>query len=124
MEAEVYTGSCLCGAVIFEFEGPPSEVLHCHCRMCQKVHGAAYATFARVTHDGFRFIAGEDSVVTYRSSPQACRTFCGTCGSSLQFIRDDSTTFGLAISAIDTPIEPQPVREVYSESKIEWLSQG
>lgn len=121
METEVYTGSCLCEAVTFRFNGPPSEVLHCHCRMCRKMHGAAYATFARVAHDDFRFIAGKEHVVTYRSSEQACRTFCGVCGSSLQFIRDNGNTFGLAVSAIDTPIEPQPVREFHGESKIDWL---
>jgi hypothetical protein len=40
------TGSCLCGAVRYEVEGPATEVTHCHCGMCRKQHGAAFATYA------------------------------------------------------------------------------
>lgn len=124
MEAEIYKGSCLCGAVQLEVSGPPEELLHCHCRMCQKAHGAAFATFARVPGDALRIVAGEDAIVTYRSSAEARRTFCGTCGATLQFIRDGSRTFGLALSVLDTPLEPGPIREVHTESKVDWLAPG
>lgn len=122
MEAEIYPGSCLCGAVRFELSGSPTDLLHCHCRMCQKAHGAVFATFARVPHESFRITEGEDHLVTYRSSESCTRTFCSVCGSSLQFIRDGQDHFGLAVSALDRPIEPQPIRDVCTESKVEWLT--
>jgi len=121
MSQTLFAGSCLCGAVRFELTGPPSELLHCHCRMCQKAHGASYATFARFAHDEFHVLAGADRITTYRSSDTAQRTFCSICGSTLQFMRDDKPTFGLAVSALDTPLEAQPVRETCTESKIGWL---
>ena len=124
MEAEIYAGSCLCGTVRFEFAGPPVELLHCHCAMCRKAHGAPYATFARVPHAAFRFLEGDDAVVAYRSSPEAYRTFCGRCGSALQFVRDGGETFGLALSALDTLPEPEPVREVWTDTKLDWLVPG
>jgi len=122
MEAEIYPGSCLCGAVRFELHGSPTDLLHCHCRMCQKAHGAVFATFARVPHDSFRIIEGADRLTRYRSSEGCTRTFCCVCGSSLQFIRDGRNEFGLAVSALDRPLEPQPVRELYTEAKVEWLT--
>lgn len=122
MEAEIYPGSCLCGAVQFELSGPPTDLLHCHCRMCQKAHGAVFATFARVPHESFRITDGEDRLATYRSSPDCTRTFCSVCGSSLQFIRDGANYIGLAVSALDRPIEPQPIRDVCTESRVEWLT--
>ena len=121
MEAEIYPGSCLCGAVKFELSGAPGDLLHCHCRMCQKSHGSVFATFAKVPHEAFRFTEGEDRVQRYRSSDVACRTFCSVCGSTLQFIRDGSATFGLAVSALDRPLEPQPVRECHVDTKQDWL---
>ncbi|MDZ7749904.1 MAG: GFA family protein [Halofilum sp. (in: g-proteobacteria)] len=124
MEAEIYPGSCLCGAVRFELSGPPEELLHCHCRMCQKAHGAVFATFARVPHEAFRITQGEDHVASYRSSDVARRTFCRACGSTLQFIRDGSDTFGLAVSALDRELEPGPIREVYTGSKVDWLAES
>ena len=63
MKAEVYPGSCLCGAVKFELAAAPTDLLHCHCRMCQKSHGAVFATFARVPHDAFRFTEGDKELM-------------------------------------------------------------
>lgn len=121
MEADIYPGSCLCGAVQFELSGPPTDLLHCHCRMCQKAHGAVFATFAKVAHADFRITAGEDRIASYRSSDQARRTFCAGCGSTLQFVRDGSDSFGLAVSALDRPLEPRPVRELHTDTRIDWL---
>ena len=40
-------GSCLCGGVRFEITGPLMRSSHCHCRMCQKQHGAAFRSRSR-----------------------------------------------------------------------------
>jgi len=122
MEAEIYPGSCLCGAVRFELHGSPTELLHCHCRMCRKAHGAVFATFARVPHTAFRITAGEEHIACYRSSATCRRTFCSICGSTLQFIRDGRETFGLAVGALDRAPEPQPIADLYTESKVDWLT--
>jgi len=122
MEAEIHPGSCLCGTVRFELSGPPTDLLHCHCRMCQKAHGAVFATFARVPHEAFRIVAGEAYVACYRSSEHCTRTFCSVCGSSLQFLRDGRGDFGLAVSALDRPPEPQSIRDVCTDTRVAWLT--
>ena len=38
-------GRCLCGAVRYTVEGPYVRMLNCHCSMCRKHHGSAFATF-------------------------------------------------------------------------------
>ena len=75
------TGSCLCGTVRYEIDGPFSMMVHCHCSMCRKEHGAQFATFAAAPLDGFRWISGRDNVTAYRSSEHGQRCFCRTCGS-------------------------------------------
>ena len=55
-------GRCQCGAVRYQADGEISDLSHCHCSMCRKLHGAAFATFADVARNGFRWIAGEDVV--------------------------------------------------------------
>ena len=62
MSDEVVPGSCLCGAVQFEVTLPVKANVHCHCSMCRKAHGAAFATFANAYPSGFRFTAGEAQV--------------------------------------------------------------
>lgn len=73
--------TCLCGAVRYEVHGPLSAMVHCHCSMCRKHHGGSFATFAAAPLMGFRWIAGEDTVVTHASSEKGQRSFCMNCGS-------------------------------------------
>ena len=81
-------GSCLCGAVQFE-AGPFDSMVHCHCSMCRKHHGAMFATFLGGPGDGFRWLAGEEAVVVYRSSEHGLRPFCRICGSVLPAVLPD-----------------------------------
>ena len=37
-------GSCLCGDVAWQVDGPVELMSHCHCSRCRKSHGAAFAT--------------------------------------------------------------------------------
>lgn len=78
-------GSCLCGAVQFE-AGPFDSMEHCHCSMCRRHHGAMFATFLGGRPDAFRWISGEDKVVTYQSSANGLRPFCRSCGSVLPVV--------------------------------------
>ena len=73
-------GSCLCGEVPFEIDGPLMRSSHCHCRQCQKAHGAPFRTRARVAAADFRFLAGEELVSFYESTPGTHRGFCKVCG--------------------------------------------
>jgi hypothetical protein len=45
-ERAVLKASCLCGGIEFEFEDIPGRVLNCHCSLCRKSHGVAFATQA------------------------------------------------------------------------------
>ena len=56
-------GSCLCGTVRFEITGPFAGAGHCHCSICRKSHGAAFATWAFVDPGEFRWTSGESSLM-------------------------------------------------------------
>ncbi|MBS1199968.1 MAG: hypothetical protein H6R27_646 [Proteobacteria bacterium] len=75
------TGTCLCGAVRYEIDGPFSMMAICHCSMCRKEHGTQFATFVGAPLSGFRWLSGEDNITDYASSPSGHRYFCRTCGS-------------------------------------------
>jgi hypothetical protein len=77
--------------------------------MCRKAHGAAFATYASARRRDFRWLAGEDWVQVYSSSPGVERTFCRQCGSTLQFIEDkkpDSVEIALGTLDDDPTIRP------------------
>lgn len=72
-------GSCLCGAVQFNVNGPLRPVVACHCQQCRKTSGN-YVTATSCPRDAIS-VTGE--VRWFQSSPQARRGFCPTCGSNL-----------------------------------------
>ncbi len=75
-------GSCLCGGVVWRLEGAGfRRMTHCHCSMCRKAHGAAFATYATVARAAFELVEGGGLVVDRASSPGFHRAFCGRCGS-------------------------------------------
>src|SRR5262245_33705063 len=80
-----FSGACLCGSVRFEIDSTTKWCAHCHCSMCRRAHGAPFVAWVGVKSEQFRFLAGEDRVERYRSSPEATRSFCKTCGSMMFF---------------------------------------
>jgi hypothetical protein len=78
---DVVRGSCLCGGVAWQACGPFRAMSHCHCSMCRKSHGAAFATYVAASAGGYRVLHGEDLITQYQSSPEGVRRFCSRCGS-------------------------------------------
>ena len=76
------SASCLCGGVRYEIDdGAIGPVVMCHCGMCRKATGSAYATNAAVAATAFHLRAGADLLTRYESSPGKYRYFCERCGS-------------------------------------------
>src|SRR5262245_15674334 len=77
-------GSCLCEGVRFEIDERAIIVINnCHCANCRKVSGAAFGTFVHIPGRSFHWIAGQELVATYESSPGTRRAFCKVCGSRM-----------------------------------------
>ncbi len=76
-------GNCECGRVRYGVDGEITDFSHCHCSQCRRLHGAAYATFAEVAKERFRYVSGADRIRTYASSEFNDRAFCGECGSAI-----------------------------------------
>ena len=114
-------GSCLCGDVRYEISGSFVGAGHCHCLMCRKSHGAAFATWAFVNPDEFRWTSGIESVEGYESSPGHKRCFCKRCGSSLVATSAGKVT-EVALGTVDGNPGVRPAEHVFVGSKAPWHS--
>ncbi|KAH9221907.1 hypothetical protein DL95DRAFT_511939 [Leptodontidium sp. 2 PMI_412] len=47
------TGSCLYGAITYEYTGEPTQTALCHCNDCQKWFGGGYTSNVIVPRDAF-----------------------------------------------------------------------
>ncbi|MEM7564863.1 MAG: GFA family protein [Pseudomonadota bacterium] len=77
--------SCLCGLVQWEILAEPFNAFNCHCKMCRKAHGTAFATYWFMQADEFNWLSDTDSIVHYRYSHLLVRSFCGACGSVVPY---------------------------------------
>lgn len=114
-------GSCLCGAVRYEVDAPLTEIAMCHCGMCRKASGAAFAANAPVPEDRFRLIAGTDAIREYQSSPGKVRAFCSRCGSPI-FSRNEKHPglVRIRLGTLDTPAGRNPDYHFFVDSKADW----
>jgi hypothetical protein len=122
MGDRVVAGSCLCGAVRFEVSGPIDRVVHCHCTMCQRAHGAAFVTWAALPEDRVRITAGERDLTRYRSSEIGTRSFCRACGSSMFCTLDTHAgVIDVALACLARDHAAVPRAHIYWDDRAGWI---
>ena len=115
-------GSCLCGAIKYEIDGPLEDMHNCHCSMCRKSHGAGFATYAEVQSKDLRFTAGTERLTRYRSSEHVERSFCSQCGSRLFFLFDGLPKKAwVAAGTFDDDPGMHPEAHIFFSSKAPWV---
>ena len=114
------TGRCLCGAVRYELEGPIALINHCHCSICRRHSGAAHGTFAHARAMGFGWLAGEDHISRFQSSPSVRRAFCRVCGAKLPLVFADLGHVVIPAGTLDDDPGSRPALHFYVGSKAPW----
>ncbi|HEY1431516.1 MAG TPA: GFA family protein, partial [Stellaceae bacterium] len=98
----------------------PVEAQYCHCRMCQRAHGAPVIAWLTVPLEGFAVTKGNP--VAYRSSAKAFRHFCGNCGTPLTWREaDNPRRIDISIASLDKPEAVAPTMHVWTDSRIPWF---
>ncbi len=118
------TGSCLCGKITFAADEFLPRVGHCHCKMCQKFHGAAFSTFVEVKLADFHWLTGKELLAEYQAENQSVRKFCRNCGSSLVFeskYNRADQTIEVALACFDKHQQVKPDAHIYVQSKAQWF---
>ncbi|HXQ16118.1 MAG TPA: GFA family protein [Caulobacteraceae bacterium] len=116
----MHQGSCLCGRIRFEVEGQLAGIQLCHCSLCRRAHGSAFAANMPVRAEDFRLIAGQPK--SYESSPGKERLFCGDCGSPI-VSRTTAAPGMVRVRAglLAEPVETKAVFHFHVDSKANWL---
>ncbi|PRC91982.1 GFA family protein [Solimicrobium silvestre] len=116
------TGSCLCGAVHFEYSGEPVFSGNCHCRDCQRSSGSAFTPALFVPEEN---VSISGAVKYYESKADSgnaiSRGFCPNCGSQL-FARLEimPKMLGLRAGTLDDPSNFHPKVNFFTSSASHW----
>ncbi|MDB5553962.1 MAG: Gfa-like protein [Rhizobium sp.] len=112
---KIQTGSCLCGAVKFNVDGPLREVVFCHCGQCRRQTGLYYASTNAAESD--LTITGAENITWYQSSDEGRRGFCKHCGSALFWKYLGQDAISIQAGSLDKPTELTPGYHIFCADK-------
>ena len=116
------TGGCECGLVKYQVDGELIDFCHCHCSICRRLHGAAFATWGGVSRDAFSYVSGEEHVKTYAYSERADSMFCDSCGSRvLVDFKLETDMLYITLGTVDGDIRCPPGFHQFVGSKAPWF---
>jgi hypothetical protein len=107
-------GSCMCGALHYQVNGPLRPIIACHCIQCRKSSGHYVAATACPTED--LHIDG-DTLQWYASSSEAERGFCRRCGSNLFWRQIGANSTFIWAGSIDGPSGLHIAQQMFANSK-------
>ena len=113
------TGGCLCGEVRYRAKGEALWVVHCHCRWCQRVSGAAFLTYVGFRTEDLEWAKGAPTI--FESSAEVERGFCARCGSTLSFARPRRGNIDVCVGTLDNPHGIDPEEHIFTDQQLAWL---
>ncbi len=118
VDADMSQGRCLCGSIKWSFSERPQAAYHCHCSMCRKAHGAAFATYYLVAKRDFYWESEINTLQEYQSTPEFIRSFCADCGSIVP--NDGENDEIIYVPAGSHDDGPQVQAHIFTASKASW----
>ena len=121
-----FRGSCLCGAVAFEVDGPFDRFLNCHCSRCRKATGTGHASNLFLQPAALRWLTGPEHVRAFKV-PEAKRftnQFCGMCGSRLPRQPQHTDTVVIPAGSLDGEAPIRPQSRIFTGSRASWSCSG
>jgi hypothetical protein len=117
----MYFGKCLCGEVEITIKGEITDIIHCHCSLCRKNSGTAFATNGFINVTDFAITSGKDNLSTFSFKPGRNRYFCMCCGSPVYSSNEqDPTRLRIRLGIIDSDIIERPISHNFVSSKANW----
>jgi hypothetical protein len=116
------TGRCQCGDTSFNVAGEPRDVHYCHCSMCRRAVGNAFATLVWLHREQIAWAGAAPA--TYASSKIAVRGFCRRCGTPLFLRYRNSSQIALMAGAFDNAAGFRPSHHYGIEARLPWADIG
>lgn len=115
-------GACQCGNVTYELLEPPTMIVACHCKECQKLSTSAFSITAMVNANSVKFKGNmsEWSRVADSGNTSSAK-FCPCCGNRLyHFNPSEPEKVKLKISNLSDTRIINPTLHIWVSEKQDW----
>lgn len=120
----VHEGTCRCGAVRFEVQGPPMVTMACHCTGCQQMTASAFSLSSLYPLESFKLTQGEPVEGGLKGTPK--HMFCPGCMSWL-FTRIEEQgppMVNIRATLLGNAQEYRPFMETFTSEALPWAKTG
>jgi hypothetical protein len=122
----VHSGGCLCGAVRFEIHGAPMIVHACHCTVCQRRTGSAFAVNLWIESDQISLLQGDLESRTapgIKTDSPSESWFCQSCGTCLWawYHASPANSRFVRAGTLDEPAAFSPDVHIFTSTKQPWV---
>lgn len=117
-----FTGSCLCGAVGFQFAVSNIKMIYrCYCSLCRKQSGAASNVATFVQTQSFQWQHGEQWIQTYIKETGFSSCFCKQCGSPVpNALAINPEVMWIPLGLLQEQFTPELELNFCMSSKVSW----
>lgn len=119
-----FSGQCYCGSVKFEVKADIQYMSHCHCKQCQIIHGAPFATWVGFYTKEYE-LAGP---IKFYQTQHARRGFCSECGSNILFQYTDPSfshyvenEIAFARPCFNEKISFNEAKHIFMDEQADWF---
>jgi len=86
----MYSGSCECGAVCYQYDGEPLTCYACHCTDCQTSSGSAFGLSMIINEKDIEIIKGKVGISTIDvNGTKVKKHYCTQCSTPFMFSADE-----------------------------------
>ncbi|WP_277183165.1 GFA family protein [Caballeronia sp. BR00000012568055] len=120
-------GQCHCGAIKYEAEVEPGNVVICNCADCQRQSGSVFRANIPAPAGSFRIVSGmpRKYLKIADSGAKRIHAFCENCGGPVYACAAETPqTYSLRIGALTQRYElGSPSRQIWMKRRFSWLTE-
>ena len=117
-------GGCACGQLRYRVEGEPVFVNMCHCRLCQRQTGSAFAFNLFIESSRVTQVSGETlrATVPTGSGGEQAMVRCAACGTVVwsHFSGLGEGCTAIRVGTLDDPAAVRPDAVIHGASRLPW----
>lgn len=116
-------GGCLCGAVRYTTDAEPARTLVCHCTICQRHIGSAFATLMAFPKGSVE-VTGTLNTYTEPGGSTGLpmhRRFCPNCGTPIMLEREGGPMTVITAGTLDDTSIIRPTVNLFCASAQSWV---
>ena len=117
-QPKILKAQCLCGGLQFEVKDAFKYAFYCHCSLCRKRTGSAFASIAGIDIENLKVSHG--TLLKEGESHDGYRALCGTCFTPLFSVLMGRQRMHVNLGVLCDEPSCKPNHHIYVGSKASW----